>query len=229
MQICFEIRKKLDDFSVDINYRFNQGTLVIHGESGAGKTTILNCITGIATPDEGRIVIGDNIVFNNIIKEDDNSTFYSKVNVPIRKRNIGYLFQDYALFPNLTVSQNIMYGIKNQSKYKDKTHREKLINYSEYIIETFGIKHLKKKYPRDISGGEKQRVALARAIVIKPDLLLLDEPFSALDVDTKKIIYKEFKFFKEKFKIPTILITHNYEESKMFGDDIIHLKNGKII
>lgn len=215
----FRMIKKLDNFSVDVEYEFEKGVLVVQGASGAGKTTILNCISGLTTPDTGKIILGDNTVF-------DSST---DTNIPTRLRNLGYLFQNYALFPNMTVHENITYGIKNKPEYKDKTQIDDLLSYSEYIMRIFGIEHLKGKYPSNISGGEKQRVALSRAIVTKPKLLLLDEPFSALDEQTKKIVYREFSLFKENFQIPTILITHDPMESEMFADQKIFIKEGKII
>lgn len=219
MNIYFKTRKKLDHFSVDIEYGFEKGVLVIQGESGAGKTTVLNCIAGLTSPDEGSIILGDNVVFDSS----------ANVNIPPRLRNLGYLFQNYALFPNMTIQQNITYGIKNRPEYKDRAKRKELLSYSEYIMNTLGIDHLKSKYPSSISGGEKQRVALSRAIVTKPKLLLLDEPFSALDEETKKIVYQEFASFKEFFQIPTILITHDAKESDMFADQKIFIKQGKML
>ncbi|MGI6679171.1 MAG: ATP-binding cassette domain-containing protein [Dehalobacterium sp.] len=219
MNIYFKIKKKLDHFTVDVEYAFEKGVLVIQGESGAGKTTLLNCISGLKDPDEGRISLGDQVVFDNALN----------INIPTRLRNLGYLFQNYALFPHMTVYQNIIYGIKNSPEYKDKKTRVELLSYSEYIMKTLGIHHLKKKLPNNISGGEKQRVALTRAIVTKPKLLLLDEPFSALDQKTKAIVYQEFASFKELFKIPTILITHDKRESEMFGDEHILIQDGVIV
>ena len=215
----FKIIKSLEHFTVDIEYGFDRGILAVQGESGAGKTTLLNCIAGIITPDEGKIIVEDRVVYDGV----------QKINVATRLRTVSYLFQNYALFPNMTVYQNIIYGIKNKEEYKDKQEREELLRYAEYIMETFGIAHLKKKHPNQISGGEKQRVALTRAIVIKPKLLLLDEPFSALDRQTKEVIYQEFDSFKKEFQIPTILITHDLVESEMFADRRIQMKEGKII
>lgn len=219
MGICFRIRKKLDHFSLDLEYEFDHGVLVIQGESGAGKTTILNCISGLTMPDEGRISFGERIVFDS----------RTGINVPARLRNIGYLFQNYALFPNMTVQQNIVYGIKNKPEYGDKDKRADLLQYADSVMETFGIAHLKKKHPTRISGGEKQRVALSRAIVTKPSLLLLDEPFSALDPQTRTNVYEQFEEFKKSFRIPTILITHNSAESEMFADSRILIKDGVLI
>lgn len=217
MGTYFKIKKKLDRFSVDVEYSFEKGVLVIQGESGAGKTTVLNCISGLKSPDEGLIKIDDRLVFDG------------KTNVPVKKREIGYLFQNYALFPNMTVGKNVIYGVKNKKEYKDKSKKKEFLEYAEYIMETFRITHLRKRYPENISGGEKQRVALARAIVTQPKLLMLDEPFSALDMKTKEVVYEEFSTFKKTLGIPTILITHDPKESEMFADHKIFMKDGVII
>ena len=217
MGVSFQIVKKLDRFSVDMEYSFEEGVLVIQGESGAGKTTVLNCIAGLKQPDRGRIAIDGRIVFEE------------KTNVPVKKRQIGYLFQNYALFPNMTVGKNVIYGIKNKEEYRDRKKRKDLLEYADYIMDIFQITHLQKRYPEKISGGEKQRVALARAIVTRPKLLLLDEPFSALDVKTKEVVYEEFASFKKSLGIPTILITHDPQESKLFADHKIFMKDGKIV
>ena len=217
MGVSFQIVKKLDRFSVDMEYSFEEGVLVIQGESGAGKTTVLNCIAGLKQPDRGRIAIDGRIVFDE------------KTNVPVKKRQIGYLFQNYALFPNMTVGKNVIYGIKNKEEYRDRKKRKDLLEYADYIMDIFQITHLQKRYPEKISGGEKQRVALARAIVTRPKLLLLDEPFSALDVKTKEVVYEEFASFKKSLGIPTILITHAPQESKLFADHKIFMKDGKIV
>ena len=217
MGVSFQIVKKLDRFSVDMEYSFEEGVLVIQGESGAGKTTVLNCIAGLKQPDRGRIAIDGRIVFDE------------KTNVPVKKRQIGYLFQNYALFPNMTVGKNVIYGIKNKEEYRDRKKRKELLEYADYIMDTFQITHLQKRYPEKISGGEKQRVALARAIVTRPKLLLLDEPFSAFDVKTKEVVYEEFASFKKSLGIPTILITHDPQESKLFADHKIFMKDGKIV
>lgn len=216
MGIHFKIQKRLDRFQADVEYSFEKGVLVIQGESGAGKTTILNCIAGLKKPDAGRICIDDKVVFDE------------KTNIPVKNRQIGYLFQNYALFPNMKVEKNIVYGIKNKPEYRDRAKRKELLEYADYIMETFRITHLKKRYPHNISGGEKQRVALARVIVTRPKLLLLDEPFSALDMETKQAVYKEFQIFKRTLGIPTILITHDPEESRLFGDYRIVMKDGRI-
>ena len=219
MGVNFRIVKKLNYFTLDVDFSMGNELLVIEGSSGAGKTTILNCLAGTVTPDEGRIAVDDRILFSHT----------DKVNVPAEKRNLGYLFQNYALFPNMTVKQNVLYGLKNKKEYRRRESRKELLEYAAYMMETLGISHLADKSAASISGGEKQRVALARAMVTKPALLLLDEPFSALDENTKCRVYDEFMGFKETLGIPTILITHNHRETELFADKNITLMEGKVI
>lgn len=219
MGVSFTIYKKLNYFDLNVDLSMENELLVIEGTSGAGKTTILNCLAGIRTPDEGKILIDGRTVFSHT----------EKVNIPAEKRNIGYLFQNYALFPNMTVRSNVLYGLKNKKEYRKSATRKQLLDYAEETMENLGISHLADKNATTISGGEKQRVALARAMVTKPSLLLLDEPFSALDENTKGKIYEEFLAFKETLKIPTILITHNHKETELFADKNITLKEGRII
>ena len=219
MSVSFRLLKKLNYFSLDVDFAMGNELLVIEGVSGAGKTTILNCLAGIAVPDEGEIIVDERLIFSHT----------DKVNVPAEKRNIGYLFQNYALFPHMTVKQNVLYGLKNRKEYWRKAEKKELLEYAGYMMETLGISHLTDKNSMAISGGEKQRVALARAMVTKPSLLLLDEPFSALDENTKNRIYDEFRAFRETLKIPTILITHNHREAELFADKNITLKEGKVV
>lgn len=205
-----DIQKKLEFFELDIKFTVGNGLLAIQGMSGSGKTTILNCISGIKTADKGHIRLNNRIFFSS----NDN------INMKIKDRNVGYVFQNYALFPHMTVKENILFGV-------DKKH----INYEKemsYIKDMMKIRHLMDKYPSEISGGEKQRVAFARAMIIRPDILLLDEPFSALDEDLKEDIYKDLLNIKKSQNIPIILITHNKNEAKILADKIIYIHNGKI-
>ncbi len=232
MKTSFKIVKKLDRFTIDAEYGFDQGTLVIQGESGAGKTTLINCIAGLVVPDTGEVIVDGITLFmrpGSVSEIGSSEKAKAEINIPVRNRNLGYVFQHYVLFPNMTVGENIHYGLRNKAEHHGKAAFRELVEYSGYIMETFGISHLKDRRPGEISGGEKQRVALARAIVTRPKLLLLDEPFSALDQDTKEIVYEEFRIFKRNFMIPTILITHNEEESRMFGDFVIRMKDGRIV
>ena len=219
MSVSFRLIKQLNYFTLDVEYSMENELLVIEGSSGAGKTTILNCLAGIMKPDDGNITVDGRVLFSHT----------DKVNIAAEKRNIGYLFQSYALFHNMTVRQNVLYGLKNKKEYRKKASRKEMLEYADYMMETLGISHLANKNSSAISGGEKQRTALARAMVTKPSLLLLDEPFSALDENTKSRIYEEFNEFKETLKIPTILITHNHRETELFADKNITLKEGRII
>lgn len=219
MGVSFKLTKELNYFTLDVEFSMENELLVIEGSSGAGKTTILNCLAGIVTPDDGRITVDDRVLFSHT----------DKMNVSAEKRNIGYLFQNYALFPNMTVRENVLYGLKNKKEYRRKVTRKPMLEYAESMMETLGVAHLAGKNSTAISGGEKQRVALARAMVTRPSLLLLDEPFSALDENTKSKIYEEFLDFKESLRIPTILITHNHRETELFADKNITLKEGRII
>ncbi len=181
--IKLDIVKSLNYFDLQCTLTLGNEVVALQGSSGSGKTTILDCIAGIRTPDKGIIKIDNKIVFSSL----------ENINLPIKDRHIGYLFQNYALFPHMNVEDNILFGVKNQKDYD--------ISYINYITEIFKIEHLKDRKPNEISGGEKQRVALARALAIKPNILMLDEPFSALDKATKEAVYKEFMEYKKQFKM----------------------------
>lgn len=225
MGISFDLYKQLDHFALDVHFEMGNEFLVIEGPSGAGKTTILNCLSGIVTPDAGRIVLGENTLFE---KARESKASKPSINIPVEKRNVSYLFQNYALFPHMTVRNNVIYGLKNKTEYKNKSTRKELLEYADHTMEILGIAHLAGKNAQNISGGEKQRTALARAMVTKPSLLLLDEPFSALDENTKEKIYEEFNEFKSTLKIPSVLITHNHRETELFADKHIRLEKGRI-
>lgn len=211
--INIDIFKKLNYFDLNVKFQVNKEVLVIQGASGSGKTSIFDSICGIKTPDKGNIELNGNVVYSH----------EEKINLPLRERNIGYVFQNYALFPHMTVKENVLFGILYNKNSKSN------IEYGNYIMEVLKIKHLENRYPKEISGGEKQRVALSRALSIKPDIMLLDEPFSALDSETKELVYKEFITFKEMWNVSVILVTHDNNEATLLGDRIINLKDGKIL
>lgn len=205
------IEKKLQHFKLEVNFSAANEIVVLFGPSGSGKTTILNSIAGLCHPDKGFIKISNLVLFEE-----------GKKPLPVQKRGIGYLFQDYALFPHMTVEKNIYYGVnKKQSEGHSKTIAS--------LIEELGIEHLLAKYPKQISGGEKQRVALARALATEPQLLLLDEPFSALDNKTRLQCHEQLITLHNKWKIPILLVTHNLEEAKKLGDRILFIEKGKFI
>lgn len=202
--LAAQITKKLGHFTVDVDFQIHNEIVILFGPSGSGKTTILNCIAGLANPDRGSI-------------QNNGKVYYSSSErpLPVQKRNIGYLFQDYALFPHMTVDKNILYGMKNTE-------------LTNQMIDVLRIRHLLNKYPREISGGEKQRVALTRALATEPSLLLLDEPFSALDQETRHQCHEELIRLHNIWKIPILMVTHDHEEARKLGDHIFYLKEGKI-
>lgn len=194
------MRKKVGDFKLGpIDLKIKRGEiLTILGKTGAGKTLLMELISGFYRDYEGIIDIRS-------------------------EAPIGIVFQDYGLFPHLTVEENISYGMRCHKV--NKAHIKKEL---ENITRLFEIDHLLKQYPNTLSGGEKQRTALARTMVIKPELLLLDEPFSALDRATKEKIYRQISIIKEKFSCTIILITHDFDEAIRLSDRVAILLDGKI-
>ncbi|WP_019154847.1 ATP-binding cassette domain-containing protein [Robertmurraya massiliosenegalensis] len=203
--LFLDIRKTLASYELDVKLKVEDEIVILFGPSGSGKTTILNCIAGLVSPDSGTITLNDVPLFKS-----------KKESVPIQKRNIGYLFQDYALFPHMTAKKNILYGAKD----KEFVHE---------LVEVLGIEHLMEKYPRQISGGEKQRVALARALATKPQLLLLDEPFSALDQEIRQECQDELLRLHEKWNIPVIMVTHDFQEAEKLAHRIYKINKGEIL
>ncbi|WP_088188523.1 ATP-binding cassette domain-containing protein [Desulfosporosinus sp. FKA] len=204
-------KKKLPSFELEVDVSISNGILALVGHSGAGKTTILQCVAGLQTPSWGEIAISNKPVFSSELG----------TNVPIRKRRIGYLFQDYALFPHMTVEKNVLYG-----KPKKGSASEKVLTAGD-VLEMLKIEHLRNRYPSQISGGEKQRVALARALMTEPELLLLDEPLSALDQNTRSTLQQELLKLQAQWKIPFVLVTHDLQEAEMLGDQIIKIDHGQ--
>lgn len=213
MIIC-DIKKQLRDFELDINFQMNNETLVIVGHSGCGKSTTLKALGGLISPDHGRIQIGENTYFDRDLR----------MNVSPEDRGIGFLFQNYALFPHLTVYENVAYGLAVRRIPKKEQRRR-----VEETLESLNICHLIDSMPADLSGGEQQRVALARALILQPKVLLLDEPLSALDVTTRGRVRRELKKMLSTLQIPTIIVTHDYEDAISLGDRILVMDRGRVI
>jgi molybdate transport system ATP-binding protein len=199
------------DFVLDLSFTVNPGITIIFGPSGAGKTTLLDCIAGLTTPDSGRVTIGGWVLFDRA----------SGTALSVQSRKIGYVFQDLALFPHLTVTKNVEYGLA----MKGSERRTRC----DAILESLRIAHLRERKPREISGGEQQRVALARALVTDPCVLLLDEPLAALDASTKSKIMDDLRAWNTAHGIPILHVTHNREEVFALGDRVLMLENGRII
>jgi molybdate transport system ATP-binding protein len=205
-----KIKKKVGGFSLDIDINVGDGVTALMGASGSGKSMTLRCIAGVSKPEEGRISIYGEPLFDSA----------NRVNLPPQKRNIGFLFQDYALFPNMTVLQNIMCG-------GNRTEKEKRKGLAEDLAETFHITPHLRKYPHQLSGGEKQRTALARILAGTPDVLMLDEPFSALDSHLRWGLENELAAVFARFGKPIIYVSHNRDEVYRLCDSIIIIDEGK--
>lgn len=206
------VKKRIGDaFELDAAFELGDGVTVLGGPSGSGKTTLLRLIAGILTPDEGRIIIGPATYFDSADGTD----------VPVRSRRVGFVFQDYALFPHLTAEQNVAYGIKNAGR---AARAEK----SREMLEQFHVGHIGKRLPREMSGGEQQRVALARALASDPAIVLLDEPLSAVDVETRTKLLTEIETAQRRARVPFIYVTHNHAEAERIGDRRVTLRNGRL-
>ncbi|EDO7411553.1 TPA: sulfate/molybdate ABC transporter ATP-binding protein [Campylobacter jejuni] len=178
----------------------------IFGESGVGKTTLLKIITGLIKPEFGRIEVGDELWLDT----------QKNINLAIQKRKIGFVFQDYALFPNMSVKENISYAATSKQKVEE-------------LLSLMNLENLAKIYPKNLSGGQAQRVALARALAREPQILLLDEPLSALDFKMRSFLQDELVKILQHFKITTLLVSHDLAEIYKLSHRILELKNGKII
>ena len=206
------IQKELKEFDLEVNFELKQKRLGILGPSGCGKSMTLKSIAGIVNPDKGVI---------KLITDDENIYFDSdnKINLKPQSRNVGYLFQNYALFPNMTVEDNVAAGLSKDSDYKIVSE----------MIERFHLVGLEKRYPRQLSGGQQQRVALARILAYGPDVILLDEPFSAMDTFLKEQLRLELVNSLKDFDGFSIMVTHDRDEAFQFCDELIVLDEGKII
>ncbi len=206
------VKSGVEEFSLDVDARIGGGITVLEGASGAGKTTLLRIIAGIVAPDEGLIKIDSTVFFDAA----------NSINLSIQKRRVGFVFQDYALFPHLTAERNVAYGIKIEDKKIKKTRAVEMLSL-------FRIAHLKNRRPAEMSGGEQQRVALARALASEPQIVLLDEPLSAVDVETRAKLLDEIEFAQNRSGISFVYVTHNEAEAARLGTQHIAMKNGKII
>jgi len=210
MSLYVNIKKSFKNFKLDVQFEAENETLALLGASGCGKSMTLKCIAGIEKPDSGQIILNDKILF------DSNK----KINLPPQKRKTGYLFQNYALFPNMTVEENIATGIQLPKVEKGKIISEK--------IKMFFLNGLEKQYPSQLSGGQQQRVALARILASQPDILMLDEPFSALDSYLKWQLEQEMSNVIKNFGGTTLYVSHNRDEVYRICDRIGVMSNGKI-
>jgi len=206
------IRKQLDGFTLDVEWSAGDGVAALFGPSGAGKTLTLQCLAGLVRPDAGRIVLGDDVLFDAA----------AGIDVAPQRRRVGYVFQGYALFPHLTVRGNVGFGLRGRAR-AGRRRRE------EEVLARLGLEPYAERYPRELSGGQRQRVALGRALATDPALLLLDEPLSALDLPLRQALRDELGAILADWGIAAVLVTHDLTEAYRLGDRIVVYEEGRVI
>ncbi len=211
MAVSIDIEKNLKGFQLRVRIKSNAPTMGILGASGSGKSMTLRCIAGIETPDAGHIEVNGRTLFDSD----------RKINQKPQERRVGYLFQNYALFPAMTVEQNLACGCRG-------SRREALEKAAEFVAR-YQLAGLEKLYPAQLSGGQQQRAALARMMMSEPDMILLDEPFSAQDGYLKDIVQRDMQNFLRSYEGDMMLVTHNRDEAFKFCEQLTLLKNGKTL
>ncbi|HSB25021.1 MAG TPA: ATP-binding cassette domain-containing protein [Burkholderiaceae bacterium] len=202
-------------FELDVRFASDASRLVLYGPSGAGKTQTLKMIAGIARPDSGRVAVAGRAMYDSA----------SRLFMSPQQRRLGYVFQDYALFPHLTVRQNIAFGLQQGLLNPSRSFVAAAV---ERWVGAFHLESVIRHYPHQLSGGQRQRTALARALVNEPAALLLDEPFAALDRRLRERLRDELKDLQEQLHVPMLLITHDDEDLRMLAQQVVHLHAGRV-
>ncbi len=218
MDIQIDIRKTLRDrgrrFELAARFASGDDFVVMFGPSGSGKSLTLQSVAGLVRPDAGRIVVGDRVLYDSA----------RGIDLPIRARRVGYLFQDYALFPHLSVERNIGFALHPALAWRlPRAARRRVAE----LLDIFELTELAQAMPRDLSGGQRQRVALARAIATQPSVLLLDEPFAALNPLLRARMRAELRRIQDHFQVPVILITHDHDDVESFADTLVLFESGR--
>jgi molybdate transport system ATP-binding protein len=207
-----QLDKQLGEFALKASFAGEGGATVLFGPSGAGKTSVINMIAGLLTPDHGRIVLNDEVLF------DDKA----RINVPASQRRIGYVFQEGRLFPHFSVRRNLDYGRWMSGQASDPTA-------FRHVVELLDIGHLLERRPRRLSGGERQRVAVGRALLMRPRLLLLDEPLASLDAARKREILPYLERLRDEARVPLIYVSHNAAEVRRIATRVVRLEAGTVL
>ena len=212
MGLSVSLKKKVKGFTLDVKWEIEDELAVLFGYSGSGKSLTLQMIAGLLRPDEG------------IVRSDSKTYFNSSagIDTPPWVRSFGYVFQDLALFPHMTVFRNIIFGAPEIPK-------DKKVSRAKEMIEAFKLTGIEDRYPFEISGGQKQRAAFARALIRQPDVLLLDEPFSALDHPLRLEMRGFLREVRKRFNMPVILVTHDFDEAASLADKLIIYSHGKVV
>jgi molybdate transport system ATP-binding protein len=209
--LAVDIEKRLGEFLVSAQFETTGGATALFGPSGSGKTSIVNMVAGLVTPDRGRIVLDVDVLFDSS----------ASIDVPVHRRRIGYVFQEGRLFPHLTVAQNLDYGRWMGGTPRDPAERER-------IVALLNIGHLLPRRPGRLSGGERQRVAIGRALLMKPRLLLLDEPLASLDRARKLEILPYLARLRDEAKVPMIYVSHQAGEIQRLASQVVRIEDGRV-
>ena len=219
MQLDIDIRKTLRSgqrvFQLNARFSTEGQRVVVVGPSGAGKSQLLKAIAGLVRPDSGHVRLDGQTLFDA----------QTRVNLPPQARNVAYLFQDYALFPHLSVRQNIAFGLARGWCNPRRDHASETV---DYWVDAFHLGEVAHQVPHELSGGQRQRTALARALVAHPRALLLDEPFAALDPDLRVALRTELDALQRRLQVPMVLITHDPQDVAVFGEQVLHMRAGQI-
>jgi molybdate transport system ATP-binding protein len=206
-----DVDKRLGDFSIAARFETAAGVTALFGPSGAGKTTLVNMIAGLVAPDRGRITLADAVLFDSA----------RRIDVPAHRRRIGYVFQEGRLFPHLSVAGNLDYGRRMCSLARDPTEMAR-------IVELLDLGHLTGRRPGKLSGGERQRVAVGRALLMRPRLLLLDEPLASLDTARKREILPYLERLRDEVGIPMVYVSHQAGELRRIATSVVRLDAGRV-
>ncbi len=219
MQINIDIVKTMRSgartFELRARLASDSRRIVVYGPSGAGKSLLLKAVAGLMTPDRGRIEVAGRSLFDS----------GDGIDLPPQRRQLAYLFQDYALFPHLNVRQNIAFGLQRGWRNPLARVDGEVVRY---WLRAFELEHVAHQFPHQLSGGQRQRVALARALAPEPAALLLDEPFAALDPGLRERMRAELDALQRRLNIPMILITHDPEDVRAFGEHVLRMENGSM-
>jgi molybdate transport system ATP-binding protein len=209
--LAVDVEKQLGDFSLSARFATSNGVTGVFGPSGAGKTTLVNMISGLLAPDRGRIAIDDTVLFDS----------EKRINLPPHRRRIGYVFQEGRLFPHLSVKRNLDYGRRMRGLPLDGA-------LTQRIIGLLDIGHLIDRRPGKLSGGERQRIAIGRALLMRPRLLLLDEPLASLDVARKREILPYLERLRDEVGVPMVYVSHQAAELRRIATSVVRLSAGKV-
>jgi molybdate transport system ATP-binding protein len=210
--LTVDVEKRLGNFTIAARFETAAGVTALFGPSGAGKTTITSMVAGLIAPDRGRIMLADIVLFDS----------RQRINVPVHRRRIGYVFQEGRLFPHLTVAANLDYGRRMSRIARDPADWQR-------VVDLLDIGHLLERRPGKLSGGERQRVAVGRALLMRPRLLLLDEPLASLDAARKREILPYLERLRDEAGVPMVYVSHHAGELRRIATNVVRIDSGRVM